>query len=102
MDPQHDQAPIEAWLVEPDLETSGLPRDPSSSSGQLVQNKAVVLGILFGVTGVLGIPLLWINKKFTFAERIVWSIVVTIYTVILIAAAAAVCIWSYRQIFGII
>ncbi|MEM9587172.1 MAG: hypothetical protein AAGA03_07815 [Planctomycetota bacterium] len=76
------------------------PSDSGSSLMEMAQNKLVVLGILFGVTGFLGLPLLWMNKQFTQTERILWAILNTIYTCGLIALAVAVCMWSYRQIMG--
>lgn len=73
---------------------------PPDGTADLIQSKLAVLAVLFCVAGVLGIPLLWINKKFTKAERIVWSIVVTIYTAILVWIVIAILMWSYRQIFA--
>ncbi|QDT01800.1 hypothetical protein K227x_01680 [Rubripirellula lacrimiformis] len=84
---QHDtEEPIEARLVE----------EPA----KFLDNKWAVIAVLFAVTGFLGIPLLWMNKNFSSTERISWSIVITIYTFLLIAGAAAICMWSYRQITG--
>jgi hypothetical protein len=57
-----------------------------------------MFGMLFGVTGCLGIPFLWMSPKFSRREKIVWSILVTIYTLVLIGVAVGVCWWSYRQI----
>lgn len=77
------------------------PRYVQPSSGKkFLDNKWAVLAVLFSVTGFLGLPLLWTNKDFSNFERIFWAIVVTIYTVLLIAGAVAVCIWSYRKING--
>lgn len=64
----------------------------------LLQSKPMVLGILFGVTGVLGLPLLWVNRRFSKRERIVWSILTTLWTAALIAVAVAVCVWAYRRV----
>lgn len=38
------------------------------------------------------------SETFSHTEKIVWSIVVTIYTLILIGAVVAICWWSYAQI----
>jgi len=56
----------------------------------------MVLAILFGVTGALGIPLLWMNKRFSTLERVFWSIVLTIYTSLLIGGTLWVLWWAYR------
>lgn len=69
-----------------------------SSVGSVAESKGMVLVILFGVTGALGIPLLWINKKFSLAERIFWSLVVIIYTTALVGVTAAIVMWAYRVI----
>jgi hypothetical protein len=62
--------------------------------------RIVMFVVLFGVTGFLGLPALWISQSFTTSEKIFWSIINTIYTLILIGITAAICWWSYRQIFG--
>ncbi|MFN7893175.1 MAG: hypothetical protein ACK5OC_22965 [Pirellula sp.] len=61
--------------------------------------RIVMFVVLFGVTGFLGLPALWISKSFTPSEKIFWSIINTIYTSVLIGITAAICWWSYRQIF---
>lgn len=57
-----------------------------------------ILLVNFGVTGVLGLPLIWYSKKFSSTQKIIWSIIVSIYTLILIGIVVAVCIWVYRVI----
>ena len=64
----------------------------------LIDSRPAMFGMLFGVTGFLGIPFLWMSDSFSRTEKIVWSIVVTIYTLILIGVAVAICWWSYAQI----
>ncbi|MEO8271285.1 MAG: hypothetical protein ABI557_16305 [Aureliella sp.] len=73
---------------------------PASRAGwrALIDSRPAMLGMLFGVTGFLGIPFLWMSEGFSRTEKIVWSIVVTIYTLILIGVAVAICWWSYTQI----
>jgi hypothetical protein len=66
----------------------------------MIQNRAAVLAILFLATGALGIPLLWINRKFSSIERVFWAVVVTVYTAALIAGLFAILMWSYRRIQG--
>jgi hypothetical protein len=64
----------------------------------LLESRAAMFGLLFGVTGFLGIPFLWMSPKFSRGEKIVWSIVVTVYTLLLIGFAVGICWWSYTQI----
>lgn len=69
-----------------------------SGADKLIQNKLAVLACLFLVTGFLGLPLLWMNRRFSTAERFVWSLVVTIYTLALIGLVGLVVLWLYRQV----
>lgn len=93
----NDNEPIiEAKLV--DSETDEPAYFQPMNQKKFLDNKWAVLAVLFSVTGFLGLPLLWTNKDFSNPERYFWAIVVTIYTVLLIAGAAAICMWSYRQI----
>jgi hypothetical protein len=59
----------------------------------------LILGMLFLVTGFLGLPALWISRSFTTKEKIFWSIVNTIYTSALIAITGLICWWAFRQFF---
>lgn len=43
------------------------------------------LAVLFFVTGAFGIPLLWRNPHFSSWHRVIWSVVVLIYTIALFA-----------------
>lgn len=99
-----EPSPIEAQLAAPPPPTAGddpiAGRGATSPAGSLLQSKAAVLAILFLATGFLGLPLLWINRRFSTLERIVWSVLVTIYTIALIALAAVILVWSYRRIVG--
>lgn len=106
------EEPVEAELVEAShgqtgpfasevnslaFRSSGEQRmDQAETSG--IQNRLIVLGILFFVTGSLGLPLLWLNRRFSNLERIVWAIVVTAYTILLIWLVVKICIWSFEQI----
>jgi len=86
---------IEAKLADQDSATTVVEIE------SYLQSRMAVIGILFLVTGALGIPLLWMNKRFSKSERIVWSIVVSIYTAGLLYFTYLVCMWSYHRIFGI-
>ena len=99
MSEPHSESPIEARLVPSHEDPPSADHVPSTNQ-RLVQSRSAVFAMLFLVTGVLGIPLLWMNRNFSNNERIFWSIVVTIYTAVLIAIAAAIVIWSYRRIVG--
>ena len=97
-----DQSPIEARLVAPPAQPGDLESaDQASRSGtSLIQGKGTVLAILFLVTGALGIPLLWVNPNFSMIEKVVWSIIVCLYTAMFVAIAGAIVMWCYRVITG--
>ncbi len=99
------ESPIDAQLAAPpaatDTSYSRPPFRPPSSGGELLQSRAAVFVALFLVTGALGIPLLWVNRNFSTTERIVWTIIVTIYTVGLLAFLAwFIWWWVYKPLFG--
>ena len=88
-----EEQPVVAELVDESVETT-----PADSQG--LQNRLTVLAILFFVTGALGLPLLWVNRRFSIREQMIWSLVVTLYTALLIWGVAKVCWWSYQQFQG--
>lgn len=66
-----------------------------------LQKRWAVVAILFGVTGFLGLPLLWMNRRFSEPERWFWALLNILYTCGLIYGAYRVCLWSYRQVMGV-
>ncbi len=60
---------------------------------ELVSSRRNVFIILFGVTGVLGLPLLIMSPAFSRWSKVFWGIVVTIYTALLIWGTVAICLW---------
>jgi hypothetical protein len=96
------ESPIEASLAAPTIIAGQGHQDsaPANGSSNSLHNRTIVFAMLFLVTGALGIPLLWMSPHFSKTERIVWAIVVTIYTGILLYIAYAIVMWSYREIFG--
>ena len=65
---------------------------------QLMNNRSAMFLMLFCVTGFLGIPFLCKSSAFSTTEKIIWSIVVTIYTCILLWITGAIVWWSYNSI----
>lgn len=64
----------------------------SPEKNPLLHNRALIMGLLFGVTGALGLPLLWYSPVFTRQEKWFWSLINIAYTALLIAIALAA-IW---------
>jgi uncharacterized membrane protein len=67
---------------------------------QLLGSKLLILGMLFGVTGFLGLPVLWMSPVFSQVEKWLWSVANVIYTLALIGICFAVCYWAYSRIFA--
>ena len=110
-----DADPIVAELIQDTLEPSSQLRaetdesphsseelDPLADKESIgIQNRLAVLALLFLVTGALGLPLLWINRRFSNAERFFWAALVTAYTIGLIWIVFRICMWSYQLIQGL-
>lgn len=64
--------------------------------------RLLILAMLFFVTGFLGLPVLWISKSFSLTEKLIWSVVNTIYTCALIAGTVAICVWALRPLFSVL
>lgn len=76
-----------------------VPAENKKKSWQRVLNsRGAMLAMLFCVTGALGVPFLWKSQTFSAAEKVIWSIIVTIYTGLLLWGTAAIVMWSYRTI----
>ncbi|HTN73995.1 MAG TPA: hypothetical protein VL096_02065 [Pirellulaceae bacterium] len=78
-------------------ETSPEPAPPASWR-QAVDNPWVVLGLLFFVMAILGLPILWMSKAFSPPMKIVLSIVVTLYTIAAIGCTGAIVWWAWQSI----
>lgn len=93
-------------MNEPPIVSVPAPHLPGKPAGVAVQskwsgllnNRPGILVLLFFVTGILGLPLLWLSDSFSRTEKIVWSIVVTLYTLLLLGATLAIGWWVYAQI----
>ncbi len=84
----HPSSPIEATLV----------RSENSANG-ISQSKFAVIGFLFLVTGAVGLPLLWVNRRFNNVERLFWTVAVLTWTFLLIGVTWAILRWTYEQIY---
>jgi hypothetical protein len=58
----------------------------------------MILCLLFFVTAALGLPVLWYSRSFSQPAKIVVSIIVIIYTMIIFACFGAIMYWCYLQI----
>jgi hypothetical protein len=72
----------------------------SHNRSGILENRKAIIVMLFGITGVLGLPLLWISPKFSANEKLIYSVAVTFYTAVLIGIAVAAVWWAYSRIMG--
>lgn len=63
-----------------------------------IDNPWVVLGLLFFVFAATGIPLIWLSRAFSTLGKIILTIVVTLYTVLILWLFALVMLWAYHRI----
>jgi hypothetical protein len=61
-------------------------------------NPWLLVSVLFGVTAVLGLPLLWQSKAFTWRGKLSLSLAVIAWTGLLVWLCALVLQWSYARI----
>ena len=66
--------------------------------GQLLNSRLLIFVMLFGVTGFLGLPILWISPSFSRLEKYFWSVVNILYTTVLIILCVVICWWAYIRI----
>lgn len=64
----------------------------------LLDNPWFIIGLLFLATGALGLPLLWRSRGFSSVSKVVIGVVVTIYTILLIALAAWAVMWAWGNV----
>jgi len=94
-----DNPSVAAEIVEAKLAPSqATPHGEQGLFERVTHSRLAVLGVLFLMTGFLGLPLLWMNPRFSNMERWLWAVIVTIYTCILIALAGWIVMWSWNSI----
>jgi len=89
---------IEAIMNRQTPEQDQAKRPPASPLRDAIDKPLVVLGLLFFVMAILGLPLLWMSRGFSTRAKIIWSLVVTLYTALLFAVTALILVWCWSQI----
>lgn len=59
-----------------------------------------MLLLLFCVTAICGLPILWVSKAYKPPGKIILSILVTLYTLLIFWIFWIVMVWCYHQIMG--
>lgn len=75
-------------------------RDDGSDEplGRIGRSKAAILGTVFLVAGVLGVPLIIYSPVFSKAEKVFWSIVATLYSGTLLYILYRFVVWIFGRI----
>lgn len=77
-----------------------IPANNHHLHGRLLHSRGAVLSFLFLVAGVVGLPLLWVNPNFSRGERILWSVIILLYSMTILILAGGMMWWIYQLIFG--
>jgi hypothetical protein len=86
------------WIVSPPVDTSRKTiRGTFRHTSEMFHKPWVVLLILFGATGVLGLPLLWFSRGFRIPGKIFWTLAVSLYTAALVWIAWLSCSFAWQQ-----
>lgn len=95
MNRSKEDEPLDAAVVE--APTS--PAEPLPAGWrQAVDNPWLVLGMLFFVTAALGLPVLWISRGFSPLWKVVLTIAVLAWTVLILWLFWLVMLWCYNRI----
>lgn len=94
---------LEEIGAEPVVEVVALGSDAAGSTRgaswqEMADDKWVLLGTLFFVTAVLGLPLLWKSRAFSGLAKAVLSVLIVVYTAFLFWLVYLVMMWSYARI----
>ncbi len=73
-------------------------RTSAPGGPSLLDRPWVILCLLFFVTAILGLPLLWISRGFSRAGKIALSVIVTLYTALLMWGFWLVMSWCVSRI----
>ncbi|HEX5102727.1 MAG TPA: hypothetical protein VFV87_02890, partial [Pirellulaceae bacterium] len=77
-----DETPLDAAIEEPSAANESPPR--AQTWRDAVDNPWLMLAMLFFVTAALGLPFLWISRGFSMFWKIVLTVVVTAWTVLIL------------------
>ena len=71
---------------------------PATCAPSLLDRPWFILCLLFFVTAILGLPLLWISRGFSRTWKIALSVIVTLYTALLLWGFWRIMNWSVSRI----
>jgi hypothetical protein len=96
IDAELDDRPSEGMT---DRRPAGSPPNHRPSQwDQLMGSKALLLAVLFCATGAVGLPLLWRSPAFSLRQKWFWSVIVNLYTAILVGIVVWIALSTFRSI----
>lgn len=105
-----ESLPINATVLDADVEEIGdepavdpLPLEDSNdetgaSWKEMYDDPWLLLSMLFFVTAALGIPMLWKSRAFSPLGKVLLTVVVIAYTLLLFWLVWQVMLWSYNRV----
>ena len=64
----------------------------------LVDNPWAIIGLLFFVTLILGIPLLWMSRSFSTPVKLLLTVIICAHTALVVWGFWLIMVWSYGRI----
>lgn len=89
-------APIDAEVIEAPPQRESV-RNPLR---EMLDNRWLMLGLLFGATAGMGIPFLWLSRAFTTTQKTLLSVALLAYTAAILWLFWLVMAWCYGRIVG--
>ena len=89
-----DETPLDATIEEPAVATSPRPMGWRDA----IDNPWLMLAMLFFVSAALGLPFLWISRGFSTLWKVVLTVVVLAWTVLILWLFWLVMVWSYTRV----
>ena len=74
------------------------PLQPGDHIVRALDNPWIVVALCFLVFAAFGIPLIWICKGLSTWMKVLLTILVTVYTVLLLWGFVLIMLWSYHRI----
>jgi len=71
---------------------------PPAPRREALDNPWIILGLLFGVTLFLGLPLLWISRGFSTLGKVVVTIAVLLWSALILWVFWLIMLWCYVRL----
>lgn len=97
--PVADALELPPTVMGRDMNPNGV-TEPNSGRRDIpsLDNPWLIIGLLFCVTGALGIPAIWLSRSFSRSAKVVLTVAVSLYTLAFVWGFWVVMAWSYHRI----